>query len=83
MAMGIPVLCNAGVGDTGYVADKYNSGIAITNFDNAAYSKAIDELITTGYSPADIRKGAIDFYGLTKGIDSYNAVYEKLLAKGQ
>ncbi len=81
MAMGVPVLCNAGVGDTDYVANKYNSGISISSFDAQAYSNAIDELTTKQYSPHDIRKGAIDFYGLTKGIDSYDAVYGSLLEK--
>jgi glycosyltransferase involved in cell wall biosynthesis len=81
MAMGIPVLCNSGVGDTDFVTNKYHSGISISTFNEATYSTAIDALTTTKYSAADIRKGAIDFYGLNKGVNSYASVYEKLLEK--
>lgn len=81
MAMGIPVLCNAGVGDTDYVTNKYHSGISISNFDDADYRKAVDKLTNTEFSATTIRNGAIDFYGLEKGIDSYEAVYKRLLVK--
>jgi len=78
MAMGIPVVCNSGVGDTGYVVNKYHSGIAIDSFSHDAYANAVNELITTNYSSDEIRKGAIDFYSLDKGIDLYQSVYKQL-----
>jgi hypothetical protein len=76
--MGKPVICNTGVGDTGYVVDKYRSGIAIDNFTDIEYTKAIDELNNRSFSEADIRQGAIDFYGLEKGIEKYASVYKLL-----
>jgi len=79
MAMGVPIICNAGVGDTDFVTNKYGSGISISSFDDQTYAEAIDTLIATKYSPIDIRAGAIDFYSLAKGIDSYEAVYANLL----
>jgi glycosyltransferase involved in cell wall biosynthesis len=78
MAMGIPVLCNTGVGDTGFVVEKYHSGVAISEFSENDFVTAIDTITNTHYSPADIRKGAIDFYGLQKGIENYVSVYQKL-----
>jgi len=80
MSMGIPVICNAGIGDTGYVVEKYRSGIAIDNFTEEAYGRAIEDLTMRQFSRADIRQGAINFYGLEKGVENYEAVY-KLLSK--
>ncbi len=78
MAMGIPILCNTGVGDTGFVVQKYQSGVDIDNFTEESYQAALQELSSKQFSPAGIRQGAIDFYGLQKGIENYAAVYKLL-----
>ncbi len=80
MAMGVPVVCNTNVGDTGFVVQKYKSGVAIDNFTEENYQNAIDVLVSKQFSAADIRQGAIEFYGLQKGIEHYESVY-KLLSK--
>lgn len=79
MAMGTPVLCNSGVGDTAYVVGKYHSGIAIDDFSEASLEKALDMMLSTTYDAAEIRKGAEDFYSLEQGINSYETVYRQLL----
>lgn len=79
MAMGIPVLCNTGVGDTEYVVNKYNSGVALSDFTTAGYEAAISKLTTTQYNSSTIRDGAIDFYSLAKGVAAYEGVYRQLL----
>jgi glycosyltransferase involved in cell wall biosynthesis len=81
MAMGVPVLCNTGVGDTAHVVDTYHSGVAVESFDEAALNKAISQVLHTNYNKADIRRGALEFYGLAKGIDTYESVYRKLLTR--
>jgi glycosyltransferase involved in cell wall biosynthesis len=78
MAMGIPVLCNTGVGDTGFVVQKYTSGVAIDNFTEESYQKAIDGLSAKQFSATDIRQGATDFYSLQKGVENYVSVYQLL-----
>jgi glycosyltransferase involved in cell wall biosynthesis len=80
MAMGIPTLCNTGVGDTGFVVHKYHSGVAIDDFYEATFANAVHDLQHTTFSASDIRKGAIDFYGLEKGIELYSGVYQQLLS---
>ncbi|MEI8278493.1 MAG: glycosyltransferase [Bacteroidota bacterium] len=79
MAMGIPTLCNNGVGDTGYVVNKYHSGVAIDDFTTATLSQAIDTLTTKIFYADEIRKGALDFYSLEKGVENYETVYKQLL----
>ena len=76
MAMGIPLVCNSGVGDTDFVVNKYHAGSVIDSFDNESYLKSIidpDEI--------DIEKmkdGAKNFYGLEEGVEKYAFVYKQV-----
>lgn len=80
MSMGIPVICNANVGDTDYVVNNYKSGIVVESFTNEDYekvSKNFDQLLMLDKSI--IEAGAEDFYSLKKGVELYNEVYEAVL----
>jgi glycosyltransferase involved in cell wall biosynthesis len=80
MGMGIPLICNSGVGDTDYVVNTYSSGISIDIKDPSAFEKvvaAFDEL--AALDPKRIREGAIDFYSLEKGISRYSEYYKRIL----
>ncbi|MET0636018.1 MAG: glycosyltransferase [Chitinophagaceae bacterium] len=79
MGMGIPVICNDGVGDTGVIVSKYSSGIAITDFNNKEYVKAIDKLSSTEFDSNRIRAGARDYFSLEDGIQSYLEIYQEVL----
>jgi glycosyltransferase involved in cell wall biosynthesis len=82
MAMGKPVICNDNVGDTGYVVNKYRSGILLKGFDNQDYDRAIEEMKSKErFDPGFIRKGAEEFYSLEEGIRKYEEVYEAILKK--
>lgn len=77
MAMGIPLVCNAGVGDTDLVVKQYNAGIVIDelNDENSKTSLINDSC----YDRALTMKGSHDFYGLEVGVERYLSVYRKLL----
>ncbi|MCS6833578.1 MAG: glycosyltransferase [Flammeovirgaceae bacterium] len=79
MSMGIPIICNKGVGDTDFVVEKYRSGILLENFCEEEYQKAVRQLSAFKVEREAIRGGAEDFYSLTKGVDTYKRVYEQLL----
>jgi glycosyltransferase involved in cell wall biosynthesis len=79
MAIGKPVICNSGVGDTDLIINKYHSGILINEFSDAAYDKAISEAINKKFDRTEIRNGAIDFFSLEKGVEQYADVYSKVL----
>ncbi|MCD2425195.1 glycosyltransferase [Niabella pedocola] len=79
MAMGIPVICNEGVGDTDMIVRKYHSGILINEFSEKAYSEGIEELLVFKNSPEDIRKGALNYFSLEDGINKYVGLYKKVL----
>jgi len=77
MAMGIPLICNAGVGDTADVVNHYHSGFVVDDFD---FNKSIHEITENNQFNSDkIRAGAIDFFSLEKGVDKYYDVYFELL----
>jgi glycosyltransferase involved in cell wall biosynthesis len=73
MAMGIPVVCNSGVGDTDKIVQHYKSGVVLEEFSDKAY-ETID-LEPSNFNPASIRKGAQDAYSLKGGIEKYHSIY--------
>ncbi|NEN23414.1 glycosyltransferase family 4 protein [Cryomorpha ignava] len=80
MAMGIPVICNDNVGDTGTIVRKYNSGYVNTDFNSVDFQKISDnwdEIIHL--NPENIRHGAEDYFSLEKGIEAYRRIYERIL----
>jgi glycosyltransferase involved in cell wall biosynthesis len=79
MAMGIPLVCNAGVGDTDFVVKKYKSGSVIKTLDFASYQENINSEIV--YDKANIQFGAEDFFSLKQGVSRYLKVYQTVLQK--
>ena len=78
MSMGIPIICNAGVGDTDTIIEKYKAGLVIQEMNEHNFS-----LLDWDYIPFDkslARKGAEEFYGLENGVKKYFQVYQKILA---
>ena len=79
MSMGIPVITNSGVGDTDEIINKYQSGILINQFTQTEFRKAVDKIEDMlSWGKSDLRKGAIDYFSLEKGIEQYRKIYEKL-----
>jgi glycosyltransferase involved in cell wall biosynthesis len=76
MAMGVPVICNAGVGDTDEIVTNYNSGI-ISDYYN--YQSIVESMQNMNIDPRLIRSGAMDFFSLDKGVRKYAEIYKLLL----
>lgn len=79
MALGKPIFCNAGVGDTDMVIEKYHAGQIIKEFSTKAYQKAIEAFCVTSYNTEEIKKGASEFYSLSNGVNLYEEVYRKTM----
>jgi len=80
MAMGIPVITNAGVGDVEEISEKYNAGIVLKNmntqdFENAALQIAEGKT----FNKEEIITGAREYYNLENAIQKYLYVYKKIL----
>jgi len=80
LAMGIPVIANAGVGDVESIIDKTGSGIILKKFNQTEYIRAVEaipELLRK--EPSDIRNRAEDIYSLNIGIKKYKRCYDQAL----
>jgi hypothetical protein len=81
MGMGIPIICNDRVGDTGPIIKETGAGIVLSAFDLSAYQMAVDQLSEVVKIPrAKIRAGAMKYYSLKEGVARYLEVYQDLLA---
>jgi glycosyltransferase involved in cell wall biosynthesis len=78
MAMGIPVFCNSGVGDTDRIINTYNSGILIDELNEIAYEKSLAQLENTNFEASKIREGAKAYFSLENGINAYLKIYDSL-----
>jgi glycosyltransferase involved in cell wall biosynthesis len=78
MGMGVPVICNDGVGDTGEIVEKYKSGIAIKNFDDGDYKNAVAGIGEYVKDAQHIREGAFDYFSLGEGVKKYLSVYQQI-----
>lgn len=76
MSMGIPIICNAGVGDTDMVIENYQAGIVLNDLTKAVFSEINWDMIPFNQSLA--QQGAVEFYGLETGVSRYLKVYEKI-----
>lgn len=79
MAMGIPVFCNEGVGDSSYILNTYHSGVLVKTYTDEAYREALHMFRNTVFEPEAIRSGALAYFSLAEGIRRYRAVYDSLL----
>lgn len=79
LGMGIPVVCNSGVGDVERIVRDTQSGLLVDKFEDAEYDKVIsqvDSLLQT--TPEKLRTAAEKYYSLEEGVKKYLAVYNRL-----
>jgi glycosyltransferase involved in cell wall biosynthesis len=74
MAMGVPLICNANVGDTDLIVNKYESGIVIDKFDKETFKNTIID--PQDFDSNKISEGAEDYFSLTEGVQRYLSVYK-------
>lgn len=81
MAMGIPLVCNAGVGDTDAIVFRYKAGTVIDAFSSSAYEEAVRKGIS--YDRNRTMEGAKEYFSLETGVERYAAIYEALVRPGE
>lgn len=81
MGMGIPIICNDGIGDTGSIIRDCEAGMVISGFTEQDYLAAAAHIEKLMHIDREkIRKGAEKYYSLEQGVEKYAKVYEKLLS---
>lgn len=82
MSLGIPLICNSGVGDVEAILMDGGNGVIISEFTNEAYKNASNALLEVlGKSPELNIVCANSYYSLADGIEKYNSVYAILEAQ--
>lgn len=80
LAMGIPVICNSGVGDVKQIVESTHGGLMFDNFDDASFENIIQQLSKViNLSPEEIRNNAFQIYDLHKSQKQYLSIYKRLL----
>ena len=80
LGMGIPLICNANVGDTNAILEKEKVGLIASDFTEVDYQLIVDKV--EGLKDIDkihLRNVAIKHFSLKEGVKKYNAIYEKLI----
>lgn len=81
MGMGIPMICNAGIGDTESIFDNDEIGYVANGLNKGEYKRIIDLMVKREIIDNDrIANHAKKWFSLEEGIKKYQAVYEKVLA---
>lgn len=80
MNLGIPIICNSGVGDVDEIINECIPELLIKSFDENEYNRVI-KIITNDYSfnTEKIKSTSHKYYSLEKGVEKYNAIYETIL----
>ncbi|MCU0428446.1 MAG: glycosyltransferase [Cytophagaceae bacterium] len=82
LAMGIPVVCNAKVGDVASIVETTQGGISLRNLNVTEYVQTVaqlDELIALDRNT--IRENSFAYYDLNVAISRYSEVYAALFLK--
>ncbi|MBI3555648.1 MAG: glycosyltransferase [Deltaproteobacteria bacterium] len=79
LSMGIPVVMNAKVGDSDWIAARYHLGEVVSRFEDAEYARVvrnIDALL--GIPPEKLRSAAEEYFSLSLGVAQYCRIYSAL-----
>lgn len=80
LSMGIPVICNSGVGDVKEIVEQANAGVIVDGFDPVEFEAVIEKIPgMLKLQPASIRNAVRDIFDLGKGIELYKKAYQEIL----
>lgn len=79
LGMGIPLICNANVGDSNYFLNKKSCGILLEKLNHKAYQSAIDDIDSlSSISKEELYNFSKQSFSLKIGAQSYLDVYDSL-----
>ncbi|MBW6480179.1 MAG: glycosyltransferase [Bacteroidales bacterium] len=82
MSMGIPVICNSGVGDTDLIFAGNDVGLVLKDFSETVMERGIGELDgLLKLDPVQIRNKAIKLFNLDDGVEKYHSIYNTIQGK--
>jgi len=80
MSLGIPLICNSGVGDVASILEDGGNGVLISEFTTEAYLQAIGELPDVMKKSPQLNIAcASAYYALSDGVKKYASVYDRIV----
>ena len=79
MAMGIPVITNAGVGDVAEIVERSNSGFVLPDLSDFSMDSVVSQLNSARFDKLRIRAFAQEIYSLRNAVEQYARVYARML----
>jgi glycosyltransferase involved in cell wall biosynthesis len=80
LALGIPVVTNAGIGDVDDILSRLGAGFIVQSFSPDAYRHSIAQLAgLAAVDPGELRERARQLLDLPAAVDAYDAVYRNVL----
>ena len=83
LALGLPLVANAGVGDVARIIAETRCGVAVERFDDAAYEQAIDQAEALETGREERRRAALPWFDVELGIERYDRVYRDLAGQAK
>ena len=80
LAVGLPIVANAGVGDVADIIGRTACGVAVTEFSEEAYVRALAELDAHANDAPGRRRTAAQCFDVGIGIERYDRIYRGLSA---
>ena len=77
MAMGIPIICNSGIGDTDTIVIENGSGMVLNSLDKETYKMQLNEIFV--FNRTQSISAAKKDFSLKEGVARYQKVYETIL----
>lgn len=79
MSMGIPVICNTGIGDTDGIIENSSAGITCETLNDESFYGIVHKIKNMKFDRQQICKSAEEYFSLEKGINQYFKIYQELI----
>jgi glycosyltransferase involved in cell wall biosynthesis len=82
LSMGVPVICNSGIGDVDAIINENNCGYLLNNYEENEMKTVISEIkLKKAFDKHSIRQIANKYFSLENGVQKYFEVYKKIERK--
>lgn len=78
MSLGLPIVCNADLGDSDTILKETNTGIVPRDYSESSLKKSAEELLNFSIVAEKIQGVANEYFSLEKAVEKYHSVYKNL-----
>lgn len=78
MSLGLPIVCNADLGDSDTILNETNTGIVVDNYATESLKEAAADLLNFKTRSEKIQSVASTYFSLEKAVERYHNVYRNL-----